>query len=255
MQLLELHFDLALHPGQIRAFRAAISELVGFQHEGFHHHREIAGASHYHWSYPLIQYRISKGQVKMTGINTGAAAIKKYLLPRLGTTLHLMGKEYALSDYRVRERTVNIHLLPKFQTYRLRHWIALNPRNYRQWKKDKPEARLDLLSRALTGHLRAMGEGLALPESKTIQAKVIAVEGFGQVNWKAIPLLEFRVQFCANVQLPPNLQLGRLCSYGFGQVEMIPTAFPTKEANILELIKPGPSIEDRQIQVVNSGAE
>ena len=219
LQVLQIDFDLSLPPEQLRAFRAAIAELVGLDQEMFHQHHNSSSARHYHWTYPLIQYCIQKGKAQILGINAGVAAIKNQLLPRLGRRLHWMGKDHSIASYRVSESSPMIGLLNEARPYELYRWVALNKRNFEQWKKADALARKNLLSAALTGHLRAMAEGLGIANRKAIQAEVGAIAPPTKGYWKNLPLLQFKVAVESNLLIPPCLRIGRLSAYGFGQLD------------------------------------
>ncbi|MEO1413162.1 MAG: CRISPR-associated endonuclease Cas6 [Bacteroidota bacterium] len=218
MPLLQIHFDLDLPPQHLRAFRAAIAERAGFEHEHFHHHHNRSGHHHYHWSYPLIQFRAIPGGVQLTGIHAGAHAIKTHLLPRLGSSLRLLDREVPLHSYRVSERPLQLSRSSTLHHYHLDRWIALNRHNFREWKKTPPDRARPLLSRALTGQLRALGEGLGVDRFKEVVGEVHRVAQQRTIRWKNIPMLAFRVQLRCNLQLDPALHLGRLAAYGFGRL-------------------------------------
>ena len=219
MRLLTLSLQLPLHPGDIPGFRAAIAGLVGLEHELFHQHaNREAYEEALHWQYPLVQYAVRRGHASIIGMEEGADAIRKILLPALGDTLEFAGRERRIGGIFLKETSFELPLLNEPASFGLGGWIALNGANYAAWKAASDDGeRLELLGRTLTGHLRAFGERLGMAEYKRIEARVLSVENQKKVRWHGADLVRFNVLAEANVSVPPGIGLGRMAAFGFGE--------------------------------------
>jgi Cas6b N-terminal domain len=225
MQLITLSFGTTLHPGNLTAFRAAMSDCAGRQHELLHHHDNSTEANHLHWQYPLVQYRMQQGRVAINGINAGADLIRQHLLPTLPEQVVCAGQTLDLRRYMVQRTQVPLAITDHEQTFGVFGWIALNQENYRLWQAQatNPVAQLQVLSQALTGHLRAQAEGLQLPWAKLIQAEVLEVHDTKKVQWHGNDLVRFDV-IAQSAYAPPNgLSVGRMSAYGYGEIMPVPT--------------------------------
>jgi hypothetical protein len=227
MQLITLTFNTPLHPGNITAFRAAMAECAGLEHELFHQHDNSSDAKgqKLHWKYPLIQYRVAQGLAKIVGINAGADAIRKHLLPNLPSQITCAGQIMDLSQCTIHKQDIPLSITDSAQAFGVYGWLALNKQNYETWQKGNDEvAQLRTLDQAITGHLRAFAEGVDLSWAKLIQANITAILDVKKVKWHGTDLVRFDVQVESCFVPPPEISIGRMSAYGFGEV-MAPEYF------------------------------
>lgn len=219
MRLLTLQFQLPLHPARIPQFRGAIAQLVGLDEELFHQHANgWEETDPYHRDYPLVQYAVRRGRAALIGLNAGADAIRRKLLPVLGQELHFGGENHLLPGFRLAEQEVSLALMPEPVPFGLNGWMALNQENYTRWKEASSEsARLDLLHRALTGHLRAFGERMQVADYKHIEARVLEIHNRKKIHWHGVELIRFQVLAQANIALPEGIGIGRAAAFGYGE--------------------------------------
>lgn len=222
MHILTLTLDLPLPPQNITGFRAAIAETAGLEHELFHGHANGAGTGHLHWGYPLIQYSARGGKATITGINAGAVAIRQQLLPKLPRSLEFVEQSHTIKGYQVREREQPLVLQAEAQPFGLRSWIPFNNNNYRAWKaaEDNPDERQHLLNRAFTGQLRQLARSLDVPWYTAIHGEVLAVDEIKRVHWHRVPLVRLHARVASCFVPPPDIHLGRMVAYGFGQLSL-----------------------------------
>lgn len=219
MQLTTLTFNLPLHPSDLSAFRASIVEVAGREQHLFHNHDNSEGKDHYHWGYPLIQYSVRHGQATLTGINEGSQAIQKILIAKLPEKLVIAGRTLPIENFNLQSRTLEINWQPEQRTYGLAGWLALNKENYRIWKiSEDEEIRKMVLSQALTGHLRALAEGLQLNHSKQAVGRVLRIDNQKKIQWHDTSLIRFDVLIQCNLNIPTGLNLGRIAAFGFGEI-------------------------------------
>lgn len=219
-RILSLQLNLPLHSGDIPGFRAAIAELVGLEHELFHGHNNDPEVLYQHnRAYPLIQYTTRRGRATIIGLGEGADALRQILLPRLPQELHFAGQTRPINGLNMQERSLELQMLDSPQTFGLYGWLALNAENYAEWK-DNPGAaeRFQLLSRALTGHLRAMAERFEIPDFKSTQANILRIDNQKKVQWHGTELVRFNVLAEANLSVPYGVGLGRASAFGFGEL-------------------------------------
>lgn len=222
MQFTTLTFPFSLHPGDVRGFRMAINEILGDGHSLFsgHDNSKPAGQQFTN-AYPLIRFGVYKGKARITGMGKGADAIVRYLLPVLPDTLTFANRTQDTSRYDLRMQTWDPELTDQSYTFGLHQWIALNKANFQEWKKleGKDNAREMLLSRCLTGHLRALAETVAPRiDRSTIVAEVLQVDRVKKMTWYHTPLIGFDLIAKANFIPKYGLGLGRCHSFGYGEV-------------------------------------
>lgn len=222
MQILSITFPFSLHPGQIPAFRAAIAEAVGFDQELFHQHNNSNPAQGaLKRDYPKIQYSVRRGKAAITGLGEGAEAIREHLLLEQPEWIEIGGQAYATAGLQVQESSLELRINKAPDIYGLASWMALNSENYQEWKLQQADEteRLRILSRALTGQLRAMGETLGLADYKKLDGKVLKVDRQKKVYWHQTELIVFDAVVQLNVDLPSGIGLGRAAAFGYGEVK------------------------------------
>lgn len=221
MHLLTLTLDLPLQPWQITNLRAAVVERVGKEHELFHmHNNDPKAEGHFHRHYPLVQYSIQEGRAQILGINEGAEAIRYALLPKMTPQWTIAGQSFRIRNFHVHQEEVELVLGEKPHVFGLYRWMGLHKNNYQLWReaREEPDTRRIILNRALTGHLRALAEGIGLPHYKAVTGKVREVLNCKKVSWHGVPLTTFHVIAESNLKAPDRLCLGRLGAYGFGTI-------------------------------------
>lgn len=220
MLITTISLDIPLHPGHLPAFRACIAELDELVHPELHNHRPDREDTDRNWGYPLFQYAVRRGKATIIAIGEASDAIAAQLWPKLKGTLHFAGQEHLLSRKYLSSTEFELQLLPVPRHFALRGWLALNAEGYSAWKADQQseDARRAVLSRALTGHLRSMSETLGLPEYKSVEARVLQVDGQKKIKWHGVDLIRFDVQAEANILPPPGIGIGRAAAFGFGEV-------------------------------------
>lgn len=222
MQITTLSFDFSLHPGDIRAFRAAIVEVVGLGHHLFHgHDNSEQGVTKYSNAYPHVRFAVRKGKAQIIGMGKGADAIRRYLIPLLPSSLVIAGRPCSLDNWKLDNRQWEPELLFEYRTFGLRNWMALNTENYEEWKNHEgnDSARRFILDRCLTGHLRALAEHTNNDiDRNNIVARTLYIDRVKKIQWKNNDFVTFDVVAEANFVAPYGLGLGRSHSFGFGEV-------------------------------------
>lgn len=222
MHIIDLNLNIPLLPYQIPALRGSIVELVGREHEIFHNHANAEGPEKHHYDYPLVQYSVRHGKAHILGIGPGAAAVREELLPKLFGQLHLAGRVHELVSVNASNTQHNWEISGTPQEYGLRGWLALNNRNFRDWKSTSLEtARLAVLNRALTGHLRVMAKAMGVSFIDQVHGQVLRVDNQKRVQFLGTQFVRFHVLFNSTLTLPYHIGLGRSAAFGFGEVQTV----------------------------------
>jgi hypothetical protein len=185
-----------------------------FENILFHQHKKN-GALRY--DYPLIQYKIISGNPYIIGINNGAhKIIDKFLEIE---TLNLNDKIYNdiqgnLStksfDLFVDDHNIYDYVFPN-------PWIALNQKNYREYKNSTDKEKDELLRKILIGNILSFAAGINWHIEKQLLIFNLDLEEV-IVNYKNNKLIAFKGSFKSNVYLPSNIGLGKSVSKGFGRI-------------------------------------
>lgn len=220
MRLLTLTLDMPLHAADIPGFRSAMVELAGPENALFHGHNNEPGAvDPYVRDYPLVQYAVRRGRAALIGMEDGAQALRTVILPRLPSQLDIAGINRPVGGFRVRDEELPLAVLEEPVAFGLAGWMALNADNFNRWKSaDDPQARLEMLHRALTGQLRAFAERMQLPNYKAVEARVLRVDNQKRARWHGVDLVRFHVWAQANLLPPEGIHIGRAAAFGFGEV-------------------------------------
>ncbi|MEM6397423.1 MAG: CRISPR-associated endonuclease Cas6 [Bacteroidota bacterium] len=222
MQISTLSFSFPLHPGDTRAFRAAIVEQIGLGNSLFHgHDNSEPGVTKYTHQYPLIKFGVYRGRAFIMGMGAGAQAILRQLIPALPDQLLIAGRPCDTSDFKLTNRQWEPEVLSEYRTFGLYQWVALNKDNYESWKEHegRPAARRLILDRCLTGQLRNLAKQTELAEKREqIVARILRTDKVKRIQWKSAKFIAFNVVAESNFNPPAGLGLGRCHSFGFGEV-------------------------------------
>lgn len=220
MQIQTLTLDMPLHPRDISGFRAAIVELVGREQEAFHNHDNTEGKPHYHWDYPLIQYKVQAGKATITAMGQGRELINQHLLPNIPDVLHFAGETHEIQGFQIQKQNYNWSLHASPQPYGIMHWLGLNADNYKAWKSaTREDVKQVILDKALTGHLRAFAKAADLSFVAQIEGEVIKIHRTKAMNWHGQTFIGFNAIIGSNLSLPHSIGLGRCTAFGFGEVQ------------------------------------
>lgn len=179
-----------------------------------HHHLEKSCL----YKYPLVQYKIIEGTPVIFGLNEGAVALadiyKQINELKLGTNI------YKIIEKRVIENHQKFCFSEKERKYRfISPWIALNEKNFKEYKNLSKKEQILLLHKILIGNILSVAkafEYVVLSELK-VKTKVKPLT----VKYKGIPMIGFTGDFKINFELPEFIGLGKGVSQGFGTVKKI----------------------------------
>ena len=170
------------------------------------------------YKYPLVQYKIIKGEGFLVGFNEGAKTI---------TNLEILNErfEFCAEKYILLQNELIFHSNPigtnkEFLHYHfLSLWLALNEENYRRYVAIDPREKKQLLSKILIGNILSMSKGLGYTVTDELKADVNVREV--PTRLKGVPMIGFMGKFRVNFEIPDYLGIGKSVSRGFGTVKKI----------------------------------
>jgi len=227
LPLTTLTLDLPLRPSGITSFRGIIAELIGWENDLFHNHQD-GEADKYRHRFPLVQYKIKRGNAAIMGMGQGSVALRSFI-DEAG--LHFAGK-FPIQERRDENFRVGMSERPLH--YRICDWLPLNQANYERWQElaamEDLEPRRMELERILTAHILAFaaGIGFEVPRPRGLE---ITLHQFQQNKitrtYHRQNLESYDARFSANMLLPVGVGIGKSSSIGFG------TLWPDKSSQKL----------------------
>lgn len=218
LRLLTVAFDTQLDVWKLPALRGAIAQKVGLEHELYHNHDNEHGGFHYR--YPLIQYKIERGQPMLVCLNEGVEALHHYF-SQPDWSLNVQGEQLPMRIARLDVRQCHVSVIDSPRSYHLRHWLPLNSENFRTYST-QPHLleRIALLEHILKSQLVAFAREIngEQPE-REIAAHITEIKSETWVSFKGVKVRAFSLTFGANVSLPSQIGLGKGCSMGWGVVK------------------------------------
>lgn len=218
---------------QIARWRGAFLEMIGWEDELFHNHRNegYQGAGTYssiraqskarHYRYPLIQYYEQDGRGTILGINEGRTALLK-IQEEKELKIRWDGRVIALRVVDVQASEHQFRMLDRPRTYRLHQWMALTQKNHQIWEQAKNlHSRILLLEKLLPNHLIALFKTFQWNWPSRIETQLQFLHCMKPLSFKGQKMHTFDVEFTANVDLPNGIAIGKGTSQGFGWLETV----------------------------------
>lgn len=171
------------------------------------------------YKYPLVQYKIIKGEGFLVGLNEGAKAITS--LEILKEEFELCGEKYMLLQNELKFHSNLIEIKKKFLPYHFfSPWLALNEKNYERYKDSNSREQIQLLKKILIGNILSMAKGLEYVVTAEIKVQNLRLK-IQDVKVKDIKMIGFTGDFEVNFNLPDYIGLGKMVSRGFGTIKKL----------------------------------
>ena len=219
IRILSVAFDTEIAAHETPAFRGAVIEKVGLEHELFHNHNNDPSAkAAFHYRYPLVQYKRQRRKPSIVFIDKGVDQAQHFFM-QPDWSLHFAGRHYnaSISDLKVRQYRLGVTDEPHY--YTLRQWAGLNQENYERFSRlEGLSEQAEMLERILAGHILGFANGVGHRFERRFDLSILHILGRRFRPFEGFGLLTFDLRFKANVLLPGFVGLGRGVSQGFGVV-------------------------------------
>lgn len=224
MRLLTISFDTPIRPWEVPAFRGAVAKKVGFQHDLYHNHDNSGGmdAGEYHHRYPLIQYKQHRGHPMLLCLDDGVEALHHFFeQPSFSLDMGPMSRPLRVArldmhhhDFESRDNEP--------RRYHLRDWLALNEDNYAAFQQATGlVAQVALLEKILQNQLVALCYAFNHTPPAALDTRIQDLRDRRWVDYKAVKIMCFSLEFTARLHLPNYLGIGKGASTGWGVVRKL----------------------------------
>lgn len=201
---------------EIPAFRGAVAEKVGFEHDIFHNH-EAGGKAIYR--YPLIQYKLFRQQQPgMLCLQDGVDNIY-HLFSKRSWDVHLHGQPFTLRIAQLKMEQYQLDIKDRMNPYKVTSWQALNQANYQKYMGiESLSERISMLEQLLASHLLWFAKGVDWQLEKRFDVSITNVINVKSLKYKRVPVLSFDIAFKSNMFIPAQIGIGKGASRGLGIV-------------------------------------
>ncbi len=214
VRLLVVRFDFELTRREIPAFRAAVVEKVGRENVLFHNHLKDG----FRYGYPVIQYKVYRGNPAVICINEGAEEMLKFFQqPNWDMVINGRRVETQVKDIAFSYVYCGFSDRPVY--YGIRNWFALNEPNFVKFiGLTGDSARRELLERILVGNIISFAGGIEWDLRERVEVSILSMHKQRFFHFKDYQMAGFDLNFKANVLLPEGIGLGKSVSRGFGVI-------------------------------------
>ncbi len=218
IKTLFVEFANKLPPNRVSAFRGALIEKVGRDNVAFHNH---LGDKALIYQYPVIQYKSIRQRPCLFCVGDGVDEVQKFFGLR-NWEVNISGIHYDLKINRLEMQHFKVGITPQPAFYSIQRWLALNEQNHNTFiKAQSTLQRIELLQRLLIGNILSFAKGIQWHIDQAIMLQIDEVTNQQSIRYKGVPMQTFDLIFQCNVQLPPNLGLGKSASHGFGVLQPV----------------------------------
>jgi len=214
VRVLTIMFEPEIRGREIPAFRGAIIAKVGKDCVLFHNHQDAG----YRYKYPLIQYKRINHHASIVCIQEGIDEIYR-LFNQPDWKIRIGKQEKELKIIKLKIEKYNLQVWEKLFTFKIFNWLALNEKNYQQFRNLETDAqRLEMLEKILTGNILSFAKGIGWFLTDKLTVKIQKIERQKLTIFKGNKLTAFDLIFSTNVYLPPYIGLGKAVSHGYGKI-------------------------------------
>ena len=203
--------DRPLKKSQIPYLRGYF--LNKYKSEELHNH----SGNGFKYTYPKVQYKIFKGNAHLIGIDDGIPVLSNIALKTM--ELELNHETYKIVDGYIALKKLDFGIFDEFKDYKfISPWLALNEKNYNEYKKLDENGKKEKLENILIGNIIAMSKYLNYTVDKKIEVNFYDYEEL-KVKYKGNSFIGFYGKFSVNFNIPDLLGIGRKVSKGFGTLK------------------------------------
>ncbi len=211
IKTLIVKFDGTILDREIPQFRGAVIAAAG-GNLLFHNHQ----GDGYRYSYPLIQYKKIGRNPAIVCIGAGVESIGK-LFENGNFTFDIGGNVREMEIVSVKANKTNVQLWNSTFNYSLRHWLALNPENYKIYNSlTLMTDKITLLEKILKGNILSFLKGMDIFIDGELECSISNLSSPYVLRYKGVGLTAFNVDFVCNLSIPHLIGLGKNAALGFG---------------------------------------
>ncbi|MEK6482144.1 CRISPR-associated endonuclease Cas6 [Catalinimonas sp. 4WD22] len=215
LKYLRVEFEGDIRPHEIPAFRGAVIDKVGREHDIFHNHNKLDG---HIYRYPLVQYKSIRKHPSLLCIDFGVEEIHHFFQNK-DWSIELSGRKLNMSISQLDMKQYNLQTWDKLFHYNIRNWIALSQESYKDYQQfENLTDRIRFLETKLIGNILSFAKGVDWHVDKQIEAHIQDLKEPRWVSLKGKKVLGFNLDFSSNVFLPNFIGLGKSVSLGYGTV-------------------------------------
>lgn len=217
LRYLSVSFSIpTIYRNELPAFRGAIAQKVGFEHDFFHNHQEKAD---FFYRYPLIQYKLFKQhQPGLLCLQEGVDNIY-HLFEKKSWDISLHNEPINLKIAHLKMEQYQLQVHNRMSPFRINGWQALNQKNYQTYRGiEAMTERIEMLEKLLIAHLLWFAKGVGWMIEERIDLSITNISEIKSLNFKKTPVIAFDVEFKTNMFIPPQIGIGKGASRGLGTV-------------------------------------
>jgi hypothetical protein len=216
LRVLVVTFDTQLQSWELPAFRGAMAQKVGFEHEWFHNHDNANESLHYR--YALVQYKCMFGNPVLLCIDKGVEEAHHFF-SQPDWSLNIQGDTRAMPIKKLELKEHWLRIVEQPYTYRIYNWMPLGQEDFRIYQGlTGLMDRLAFLQPKLVSHLLHFTQGIDWYVEGRLQLNIQELFEDKFVSFKGQKMRTFNFVFTSNIFIPDMLGLGRGVSHGFGVV-------------------------------------
>ncbi|QQS28576.1 MAG: hypothetical protein IPM47_17255 [Sphingobacteriales bacterium] len=215
LRYLSVSFSIpSIFRNQIPAFRGAVAEKVGYEHDLFHNHDKNNG---FHYRYPLIQYKLFRDhQPGMLCLQEGVDNIY-HLFEKKSWEISFHNEPVSLKIGHLKMEQYTLNVQNQMRPFKLNGWQALNQNNYHEYKAiDSMAKRIVFLENILAAQLLWFAKGVGWILDQRFEVSITNLSEPRSLQFKKVPISVFDVNFKTNMFIPPQIGIGKGASKGLG---------------------------------------
>lgn len=225
VKVLQIIFDTILSIDELPAFRGALAERVGYEHEWFHNHNNSGQGPAFHYRYPLIQYKLRGNQPMLVCIGQGVDAARMFFEQEdWSLTMKRQFRQMDIDELRLKKYPLAVEPLEKGlpYTYKLQHWQALNQENYPKFHEAEGlRGMVDFMEPLLANHLISLAKGIDWRIPDRFEVEITEMYPIRYPKYKDIRPMVFNFNFNTNLLLPDHVGIGKGAALGYGTLSRL----------------------------------
>ncbi len=222
LKILQVSFDTPIQPYELSAFRGAVANAVGWEHEWFHNHNAQTGGLHHR--YPLIQYKLetlkkNNAMRPMMLFLHLAVDEAQFFFNRPDWALNLLGNPLPL---RIARLNADVHLLQAVEKpllYRLHKWMPFDSDAFQHWQAlEGIVPKIAFLQKKIENNILGFASAIGWKIDVHFVVTILDIHKEEWISFKKIKHKVFTLDFKINLHLPDYIGIGNAANQGHGVI-------------------------------------